>query len=470
MSRRPNFIVLIADDHRQDAIGIHGLDEVKTPHLDALARRGTDFTRAYCQGSTHPAVCVPSRASLMTGRSIYEATLDPTASDYTDGQGEVPSFTIPPRLATFPERLRKAGYRTHHVGKWHNDRAAFARSFSSAGSIFFGGMSDHDRVPLHDFDPSGAYPPVARRFEKGLSTDLFAEAAVRFLEQSPRDEPFCLYVAFTAPHDPRTPPPRHVVSPAGVSLPANYLPMHPFDTGDAVVRDEVLAPFPRPPEDIRQQIADYYGMIQHLDEGIGTILGAMARLGLTDDTVVVYTADHGLAVGRHGLMGKQNLYEHSVHVPLMMAGPGIRAGATVPHLVWHADTRATILDLAGLAVEDDSRGVSLAAHLRGAAPAPRDHLCAAYRTSQRMIRTDRWKLIRYYPRSLFEMPTTQGYPIPSPGSAVDQLFDLEADPHELANLAWREDLAGLLEALSTRLARWQQESGDPYAGVMREAR
>lgn len=470
MSRRPNFIVLIADDHRQESIGAHGCGEVRTPNLDALARRGTDFTRAYCQGSTHPAVCVPSRASLMTGRSIFEATLDPTASDYTDGQGEVPSFTLPAGMQTFPERLRQAGYRTHAIGKWHNDRAAFARSFSSADRVFFGGMSDHDRVPLHDFDPTGAYPPEARRFEEGLSTDLFADSAIRFLSQAREDEPFCLYVAFTAPHDPRTPPAHHVVPREAASLPRNYLPIHPFDTGDALVRDEVLAAIPRQPEEIRQHIADYYGMIQHLDEGIGAVLRAAESRGLLDDTVVVYTADHGLAVGQHGLMGKQNLYEHSIHVPLVFAGPGIRAGATVPHLVWHADTRATLLDLAGLSVERDSRGVSLARHLAGDAPAPRDHLCAAYRTSQRMIRTDRWKLIRYYPRPLFEMPTTPGQSVPTMGSAVDQLFDLDADPDELVNLAWRDDLSDLCADLAGRLSGWQHENGDPWSAIMDAAR
>ncbi len=127
MPRRPNFIVLIADDHQYAAIGANGCREVKTPHLDALALRGTVFEGAHCQGSPHPAVCVPSRASLMTGRTIFQASCNPSADDYTTGQSECPSFTIPADLETFPQRLRAAGYRTHAVGKWHNDRAAFAR-------------------------------------------------------------------------------------------------------------------------------------------------------------------------------------------------------------------------------------------------------------------------------------------------------------------------------------------------------
>ncbi len=232
------------------------------------------------------------------------------------------------------------------------------------------------------------------------------------------------------------------------------------------MRDETLEAFPRPPEAVRRHIADYYGMIQHLDEAIGGILEVARERGLLDDTVVIYTADHGLALGQNGLMGKQNLYSHSLRVPLMMAGPGIRAGARVPHLVWHADTRATVLDLAGLPVEAESSGVSLAPHLAADAPAPREHFCAAYRTSQRMIRTRRWKLIRYYPWALFPVPATPGHPIPTAGTATDQLFDLEADPGELVNLAWREDLQELRTDLAARLADWQRRSGDPFVSFM----
>ena len=141
------------------------------------ARAGTVFEEDHCQGSMHPAVCVPSRASLMTGRNIFASSTNPSADDYTDGQSECPAFTIPPDLPTFPQRLREAGYRTHAIGKWHNDRAAFARSFSSGDRIFFGGMSDHDQVPLNAFDPTGRYAREDITFEEGLSTDLFADSA-----------------------------------------------------------------------------------------------------------------------------------------------------------------------------------------------------------------------------------------------------------------------------------------------------
>ena len=117
MRTRPNIVLIIADDHRYQSIGANGESEVRTPHLDALSARGTVFEQAHCQGSMHPAVCVPSRASLMTGRNIFTCAVDPTGADY-NGK----AYAIPPTLETFPERLRAAGYHTHAVGKWHNDR------------------------------------------------------------------------------------------------------------------------------------------------------------------------------------------------------------------------------------------------------------------------------------------------------------------------------------------------------------
>ncbi|WDR03936.1 sulfatase-like hydrolase/transferase [Devosia algicola] len=153
---------------------------------------------------------------------------------------------------------------------------------------------------------------------------------------------------------------------------------------------------PRTPEAIRQHLADYYGMIAHLDDAIGNILVTADRAGLLDDCVVVYTADHGLALGQHGLMGKQNLYEHSLNIPLIIAGRGIKGGQRLSPLVWHADTRATVLDLAGVPVEENSEGVSLLPIINGDGAAPRQRFGAAYRMGQRMVRDERYKLIRYY--------------------------------------------------------------------------
>ncbi len=468
MTRPRNIIFIIADDHRYESVGVHGCPEVSTPTLDALARRGTVFDGHHCQGSMHPAVCVPSRATLLTGRNIFASSCNPTADDYTDGQAacfsdgqaELLAFTIPDALATFPQRLREAGYRTHAIGKWHNDRAALSRSFATAERVFFGGMSDHDRVPLHDLDPSGGYGP--QYFKAGHSTDLFADAARRFLRAAGKDEPFCLYVAFTAPHDPRTPPASFAVDPKTVPLPGNFLPVHPFDNGDVLVRDERLEAFPRDAEAVRRHIADYHGMIAHLDAAIGSILETAAELGLLDDSVVIYTADHGLSLGQHGLMGKQNLYEHSLHIPLIMAGPGIPRGERHACLTWHADTRATVLDLAGLSVEATSEGSSLLPVMEGRGAPPRALFGAAYRASQRMMRDERYKLIRYTSRARFPVEAKPGYPFPSEGSELEQLFDLRDDPLERVNLVFRENLQPVRRELARALDEWQIRTGDPF--------
>jgi arylsulfatase A-like enzyme len=449
VTNRPNILIMVADDHRYESLGVHGNSEVATPHLDALAARGLVCHQAHCQGGMHGAICVPSRASLMTGRNIFTSAEDTIGRDYRA------SLTIPDSLTTFPERLRAAGYRTHAIGKWHNDAASFQRSFASAERVMFGGMSDHDRVPLHAYDPAGNYSPDACVYEAGFSTDLFAESAMRFLDEQTHGDPWLMYVAFTAPHDPRTPPAAFAVDPESVSVPPNFLPAHPFDNGDLLVRDEMLDDLPRTPASVRRHIADYYGMIQHLDAAIGQIVDAVARRSDAANTVIIYTADHGIALGQHGLLGKQNLYEHSTRIPLIMAGPGVPAGAVRNDLVWHGDTTATVMDLAGVDGSPALEGASLVA--TGGAP-PRSMFAAAYRFSQRMIRDERYKLIRYWPE-----PSTAG--TDTAGSKTAQLFDLLEDPWETTNLAHAPRLAPVIHRLDAALQAWQREVDDPLLAL-----
>ena len=257
-------------------------------------------------GSQLPAVCVPARAMLHTGRTL---------------------FHVPGDLGAFPtlgETLRAAGYRTFHAGKWHNGTPGFARSFSGGGNIFFGGMhADPFRMPVYDFDPAGKYPKSAVRVGGKFSSELFADAAVDFIESHGKEGPFFCYLAFTSPHDPRTPPAPYATmyDPAKMPLPKNWLPEHPFDNGELAVRDEKLAPFPRTDVDTRKQLCDYYGMITSQDAQVGRVLKALEDGGLTDNTLILYTGDHGLAIGSHGLFGKQNVYEHSQSIPMIFSGP-----------------------------------------------------------------------------------------------------------------------------------------------------
>lgn len=462
--RGPNIVVLMADDHRGTELSHLARSQACTPALDALAARGTSFAQAHCQGSMIKAVCVPSRASLMTGRNIFASSADPAGSEFQA------AITIPEKLETFPQALRNAGYRTHAVGKWHNDTATFQRSFSSGDALMFLGMSDHYEVPIWTYDPDGEYLGAnafnfdTQRTEavetgnqvsaEGFSSDIFADAAIDFLQGDHSDGPFLLYTAFTAPHDPRTPPPGWEVDPDEIELPPNFLSQHPFDNGDMKVRDELLAEYPRTEEEVRQHIADYFGMIAHLDHSIGRIIDAIDANGLTENTVVIYTGDHGLAVGQHGLMGKQNLYEHSLRVPLVMAGPGVPEGKVSDALGWHADTTATIRMLGGLQQDPSSEGSSYL-DADGTITAGRSSLGAAYQYGQRMYREGWLKLIRTWriPEDVAATGTT-------PGCDIVQLFDLEHDPWEMADLSDDPAYQAIRQRLERGLRDWQSTVND----------
>lgn len=451
-----NVLFILADDHRALDLGCYGNDAILTPHLDKLALAGMVFENAHCQGAMHPAVCVPSRASILTGRNIFESSAEPTGSHYYGR-----SFAIPDNLPTFPQVLRQRGYETYSVGKWHNDKAAFARSFDGGAALMFDGKSDHTHVPVQPFDASGTYPEDTIFHPGGFSTEVFTDAAISFLEgRSDASRPFCLFLAYTAPHDPRTPPERYRPNAAEIDLPASYSPVHPFDNGDMLTRDEELEAFPRSPDAIKEHLADYYGMIQHLDAEIGRLLERLAELGLEEDTLVIYTADHGIALGNHGLMGKQNLYQHSVRVPLIVAGDQVAAGTRSRQLVWHADLFATLLDLAG-GIPGSSDGQSLASVLKDPACTLERQMFGAYRFSQRMARDSRYKLIRYYPSHHYPEDQLTGRIPPTAGSEAVQLFDLENDPDEMVNLAFLPAFGDTLRALDTALHDWQVASGDP---------
>lgn len=351
------------------------------------------------------------------------------------------------------------------MGKWHNDTATFQRSFSSGNALMFLGMSDHNMVPLWSYDPQGEYPGAnsynfdTHRTEgdeaanfvhgEGFSSDIFADAAIDFLNGDQSDGPFLLYTAFTAPHDPRTPPPGWEVDPGTIELPPNFMTEHPFDNGEMEVRDEMLAERPRTETEVRQHIADYYGMIAHLDHSIGRIIAALDANGLTENTIVIYTGDHGLAVGQHGLMGKQNLYEHSLRVPLVIAGPGVPEGEDSQTLVWHADTTATIRALCDVEPNQTAEG---APYLdgQGSITPVRTSLGAAYEYGQRMFRDERYKLIRYW-----RIPETVPAPGTTPGTDKVQLFDLERDPWEITNLADDPALQRVRTYLEEGLEQWQ---------------
>ena len=447
---RPNIVLLFTDDQRFDTIGALGYDEVATPNIDRLVARGTAFTNAYIMGGSCGAVCMPSRAMLMTGRTLY----------HLEDQGQ----SIPEEHVLLGEALQDAGYHTFGTGKWHNGPRAYARSFTDGAEIFFGGMDDHWNVPACDFDPTGRYgnakPFIRTPFTDNElshrhvdhitpgkhSSELFSDATIAFLEGYQEDAPFFTYVAFMAPHDPRTMPREflEMYDPGAVTLPASYMPEHPFDNGELSVRDELLEAFPRTPAAIRQHNAEYYAMITHLDAQIGRILDTLDARGWTDNTLVVLAGDNGLAIGRHGLMGKQNMYDHSLHVPLIMAGPGIPRGETRDALTYLLDIYPTLCDLIDIPTPTTVEGQSLVPMLGDAQVRSRETLLFAYRGLQRAVRDDRYKLVEYV----------------VDGERTTQLFDLVEDPWELRNLATRPLYQPKLAELRRALRTWQALGDD----------
>jgi arylsulfatase A-like enzyme len=286
-----------------------------------------------------------------------------------------------------------------------------------------------------------------KKGDRQHSSELYADAAVDHLERKipALNRPFFMYVGFNAPHDPRQAPQEYLdMYPAEkIAIPPNFLPQHPFDQGDFKTRDELLAPFPKTPHDVQVHRREYYAIISHMDAQIGRILNALEQSGKSRNTYVILTADHGLAVGEHGLMGKQNQYECSMRVPLIIAGPGVRAGKHVDHMVYQHSMYATMCELAGIPVPGHVEFPSLASMLKKDQSEPINETMFGWlNVLQRSIRTTQHKLIFYAPLKKY------------------QVFDLERDPWEMKDLADNPVNASLKTDMINRLKTKQRELGD----------
>jgi arylsulfatase A-like enzyme len=325
---------------------------------------------------------------------------------------------------TLPKVMSRAGYETFHVGK---DFAEFTAA-------------------LKAFDTSVTADDMTPELRRGTS-ERTADAAIKFLAgRSAESRPFYIYFAPPVPHDPRTAAPEFHArySAAKIPLPAAFQPQHPWDNGEMIIRDELLAPWPRTPEKIKQQIADYYACVTGLDHHIGRVFAQLKASGEWDNTIIIFTGDNGLSLGEHGLLGKQNLYElGGMHVPCVIAGPGIPKGRS-DALVYLMDLFPTFCDLVGAPVPDGVEGRNLIPIIHGKATNARDVLYTAYKDSQRALRDDRWKLIRY------------------PLVDRTQLFDLSVDPHELNNLAddpaQAARIAAMTESLQQEMRRYADDA------------
>jgi arylsulfatase A-like enzyme len=464
---RPNILLVVTDDQRPDTIRALGNPLIRTPILDRLVYEGTAFTRAI----TACPICVASRAELLTGRN--------GRFNGKDDFGFSPREGVPHWASV----MQQAGYVTCYVGKWHTSGRPSVHGYAQTQGLYAGGGGN--RPLTHPRDWKGmpvtgyrgwVFQTDDRQFlpERGVGltpdiSEKFADAAIAFLKShvrsstGPEDEaggkeesvssrkgesgrqPFFLHVNFTAPHDPLFIPTglESLYGPGQIPVPENFAERHPFDHGNFDGRDERLYHWPRTREQTRRGLAVYYAVISHLDEQLGRILKSLQSLRLEQETLVIFTSDHGLAMGSHGLRGKQNMYEHSVGVPLIFRGPGIERGERKHAQCYLRDLYPTVCDIAGIAIPNSVQGRSLLPVLKGETDEIHDAVYAYFRDSQRMIRRGHWKFAVY------------------PQAGRRQLFHLSDDPHEINNLADGPDYASVAQSLQRRLDNWRRSWNDP---------
>lgn len=469
--QRPNFLIIVTDDQTYESIHCLNNPAIHTPNLDRLVQQGTSFTQAFNQGSWSGAVSVASRSMLITGQYLdnakkNDAYLDPWAQiKHEEAETEVPLWG---------EVFGNAGYETFMTGKWHNSEYALLKSFQRARAVgegMYKSISEEDKTITHygrplenpkwkPSDPKfgGNWNPAVKDIievgnERKIgekytvnkhTSELYTDEAVSFLGNYEGDAPFFMYVAFNAPHDPRQSPKSYVdmYPQKDIQLPVNFLPEHPFDQGDNRIRDEKLAPFPRTEEAVRLHRQEYYAMITHMDNSVGRILEKLEQAGLDENTYVIFTSDHGLAVGMHGLMGKQNQYDHTIRIPLIFKGPNIKKGAIATGQVYMQSLFATTCELANIPIPNTVDFRSLIPQLKSTASEGEEYIYGSYRHLQRMIRTTQYKLIVY------------------PQANRIQLFDLQADPYETKDLSSSLEHQEIKRMLFNKLQEKQKEFED----------
>lgn len=389
--KRPNFLFVLVDDQSPfDLQCYNSASQLETPNIDRLAREGMVIDGAYHMGSYSGAVCSPSRHMIMSGRTLWHLPTAPLA---------IQQGLCPPNLEqqTLPAVFNRAGYATMRTCKQGN-------SYEAANKLF---------TVRHDATKRGGTPETGSPWH--------GDRVMEYLEQreSLKDtKPFLIYFGFSHPHDERdgapellakygavnhtdkaNPPPANPKQP---KLPSNYLPKHPFHHGHPGLRDEVEVSGVwerRDEQTIRNEVGRQFACSENIDIQIGRVLKKLEAMGELENTYVIYTADHGMAIGRHGLQGKQNLYQHTWRVPFLVKGPGIQPGTRSEGNIYLLDVLATLCDLAGIAAPATNEGTSFKPVLLGQKPLVRDVLYGVYnggtKPGMRAVRKGDWKLIKY---------------------------------------------------------------------------
>jgi choline-sulfatase len=354
--------------------------------------------------------------------------------------------------------MQQAGYETYMTGKWHVPGLAAKPSFQHTTHIRPGMPrlnekrrdEGYNRPKQGEPDPWDPWDRDRGGFWKGGEhwSKVLAKDSIDFLNHAAnQDKPFFMYLAFNAPHDPRQSPKRFVehYPREEVRLPENYRPKYPYREpmgAPWTLRDEKLAPMPRTKFAIRTHRREYYALIEHTDAQIGKIFDALKRTGQAENTYIIFTADHGLAVGRHGLLGKQNMFEHSMRSPFIIAGPDLPSDRTLTQRIYIQDAMATALDIAGQPLPDHVQFKSVLPLIRGERDQQYEAIYGGYREHQRAVIDGRYKLILY------------------PKARKVLLFDLRQDPEEMKNLADKPQYQSQVTALFAKLLQLQSTTGD----------
>lgn len=448
---KPNILFVFSDDQTFESLGAINNDEIKTPNLDKLIAQGTLFTHAFNQGGWNGAICLASRAMMNKGQFLWNAKSTPydLSSISKDAPSEENVGVTPWSLL-----MKQAGYDTYMTGKWHVSAKALA-IFDTAKQVRPGMPnqtdSRYDRKLIEEGEDTWSpYDTSKNGYWKGGKhwSEIVGDNAISFLQKAKGSEnPFFMYLAFNAPHDPRQSPKRFVdMYPLeNIAIPKSFIPEYPYAEGVGAgkkLRDERLAPFPRTPHAVKVNRQEYYAIITHMDEQIGRILDALEKSGMADNTYIIFTSDHGLAVGDHGFIGKQNLYDRSIRVPLIVKGPEIPKATIIDEMVYLQDVMATSLDIASIKKPSHVEFNSLMPLIKKNKKSKYQEIYGAYINRQRMIRTHDFKLLIY--------PTINKI----------RLYDIKNDPDELVDLADDPNYKKTIKKLLKKFYKLQKQTGD----------
>ena len=441
--KKPNILFIFADDQCFNTIHALGNEEVITPSLDKLVDEGLSFTHAYNMGGWNGAICIASRTMLNTGLSVWRAMRNEKNLKQRAAAREF-----------WAQLMEDAGYETYFSGKWHvkiPPEEVFNHVVHERPGMPGDSPEGYNRPIKGKKDVWSPYDKKFGGYWKGGKhwSEVLGDDAVQYIrEASKKEKPFFMYLAFNAPHDPRQSPRKFVdMYPwQDIKVPVNFLPEYPYKDVMGCgkdLRDERLAPFPRTKYAVQVHRQEYYAIISHMDTQIARILDALEKTGEKDNTYIFFTADHGLACGQQGLMGKQNMFDHSIRPPLIVVGPDVPSNKRIDSDVYMQDIMATALDLAGAPKPDYIEFNSLLPFIKGSRHESNYHaIYGGYMNFQRMIRSDGFKLILY------------------PKGPVALLFDLNKDPLEMHDLSGNDEYKDIKEDLFGKLVEMQKELGD----------